>query len=117
MTDCTFRRKNTPWTCTECGWIYPRPSKKPPRRNCPASPEARLSLLDLLIAELDRADHFTWGPDRLEDVEIRSRLASCIACEEFSHTHCGRNAGGCAGYKRWLLRVTCANPADCEWWD
>ena len=116
MTDCQFQRRNTPWTCTECGWIYPRPSAKPPRRNCPVSPAGRQSHLDRLIAELDRADHFTWGPDRLDDVEIRSRVTCCLACEEFTGSHCGRDRPGCAGRKVWLLRVTCSMPPDCEWW-
>ena len=115
MSDCTLTEESPGrWICLECdpSGDLALPADLP--RNCRAKP--RPDLLTMLLAELDRADHFTWGPDRLDDVEIRSRLAACIACEEFTGSHCGRDRPGCAGRKAWLLRVTCSNPPGCEWW-
>lgn len=71
---------------------------------------------DKLIAELSAPDHFTRGPDRLPDCEIARRIASCLCCEEFLGSHCERDRGGVRATKTWLLRLTCSNPADCEWW-
>ncbi len=73
--------------------------------------------LDALLSELSPADHFTRGPDRLPEADIRPRVASCLACEEFTGSYCGRDRTGCAGRKAWLLRLTCSDPPDCEWWD
>jgi len=39
--DCQFRHDSAAglWICTQCGWVYPRNSAKPPRRNCPNAPD------------------------------------------------------------------------------
>lgn len=40
MSDCPFQLNRCGlYQCPQCGWIYPRKSKKPPRRNCPKSPD------------------------------------------------------------------------------
>ena len=35
--DCPFALVTSLWTCPQCGYVYPRPNEKPPRKNCPAA--------------------------------------------------------------------------------
>ena len=36
--DCPFALVTSLWTCPQCGYVYPRPSDKPPRKNCSKAP-------------------------------------------------------------------------------
>ncbi len=40
--------------------------------------------LDEILTELSPADHFTRGPDRLTEADIRPRVASCLMCDSFT---------------------------------
>jgi len=36
MIDCNFQlNADGLWQCPDCGWVFPRKSAQPPRRNCP----------------------------------------------------------------------------------
>ena len=52
--DCEFAEfEPHRWRCEHCGWVYPLPADKPPRRNCPALRKRRwLPLLGDAIAWL-----------------------------------------------------------------
>ena len=50
MSDCPFRldSETNLWTCQQCGWVYPRQSEKPPRRNCPSAKKKSRGLGDTI---------------------------------------------------------------------
>lgn len=40
--------------------------------------------LDDILTELSQPDHFTRGPDRLTEADIRPRVAACLMCDSFT---------------------------------
>lgn len=69
---CQFAPGADGWRCSRCGWLYRRPSEKPPRRNCPAAAEPAAVITP-----------------RTEAEQAACR-AVCLRCEQHDP-----NAGGC----------------------
>lgn len=44
MNRCAFEQIEGLWTCSNCGWIYPLTSDKPPLRPCPQEAAERLGV-------------------------------------------------------------------------
>lgn len=112
MTDCTFTlNAGNLWQCTECGWVYKRPSEKPPRRNCPksdgkppATPTDRI-----------RSAHAALDPPPIDAAELDRRLAVCAAneCGHCSTGVCDERGSKCRRYAAWQERVLFG---DCKHW-
>jgi hypothetical protein len=66
--DCALTLVAGRWTCPQCGWVYPRESEKPPRRNCPAGGKVRGSQFAV----------------RSEEAQAACRVV-CAACDEFRY--------------------------------
>ncbi len=126
MNDCTFQAENAPWTCTDCGWIYPRPSAKPPRRDCHKSPQGKAGR----IANLTHAayeHHDSCYP--LRTTKDLSRLITiCKFCDDYySHLPDRCNAtlpdsdtprfpSGCNGRRQWLKSLSSVGFRECPKW-
>ncbi len=106
--DCDLRNDNGPWTCSRCGWIYWRPSAKPPLRKCPASPyRGRTAAERLAIDIIARIEN---GTATRTAAEIEARLVECRKCDKFRGDNC-KDFGGCDGSTRpmYLIVLTSAD--------
>ncbi len=110
MTDCPFTlNADGLWQCPNegCGWVYPKKSDKPPRRNCPATrtPEAiaeqkaQAERQQTEAIELGKSLGWTakdakkwaaalykWnkaGRPKRTDEEVAAIVVICEACEEY----------------------------------
>ena len=109
--DCPFHL--TPegvWVCPQCGHEYPRPSDRPPRRNCPKAPGWEESLRNHVLARL--ADKRELGLCELSDAQTTARLDACQKCPQFTGRVCGR-IRGCDAAEKWITRLASGN---CERW-
>ncbi len=125
MTGCNFQAANTPWTCTLCGWVYPRPSAKPPRRNCPKSPQGIAGRIINLEAEA-RAERSKMLYAR-EPAELTRVITTCLACQKYDNrcnaTDCKngkcdvpRYLSGCVGRRHWLKALSSVGFRECPKW-
>ncbi len=125
MTDCNFQLENDKWTCTMCGWVYPRPSAKPPRRNCPKSPQGKEGhVANIRSAALAEADiHYR---HRFTD-DLTRIIETCVDCEHFDNrcndTDCKngkcdvpRYLSGCVGRRQWLKSLSSVGFRECPRW-
>ena len=88
------------WQCPQCGWVYPRASDKPPRRNCPKAPDAppKLTRREQLL----HRNAIVNDPPR---DELERRLDICEACEEYEGYGCITMGSACRKADRWQERV------------
>ena len=101
MTDCPFTlNADHHWQCPQCGWVYPRQSDKPPRRNCTKATGARPQLTRR--EQLLHRNAIVNDPPR---AEIERRLAVCEACEEYEGYACITLGSACGRPARWQERV------------
>jgi rubredoxin len=105
MTDCQFTlNADHLWQCSQCGWVYPRASDKPPRRNCPKAPDApprqARTRREAVLARYD-AQQLTEPPR----AEIERRLDVCEACDQYADYECVRGGSPCRREDRWQERV------------
>ena len=102
MSDCIFQRDGGPWTCSACGWVYPRPSANPPRRNCPNSEEVRRAAAERLA--IDIMARIENGTATRSATEIEARLVECRKCSQFTGDGC-KHFDGCDGSSRPLFLI------------
>lgn len=112
MMDCTFTpNADGLYQCTQCGWVYPRPADKPPRRNCPNG-TARPAPPTPAAAVLARYDASP-NPLSIAREEVERRLAVCESCDQFHGYACIRAGSPCQRPGHWQLKVL---TLDCERW-
>lgn len=101
MIDCIFNTDGPPWKCTQCDWTYARKgesilSPKPPRRNCPNSPDIteaadRLGITGGDIKHLARA-LARWMaagfPVRSQAEVAEIEATHCRPCEKYVDGRC-----------------------------
>ncbi len=115
MTDCTFQLENGKWACTLCGWVYPRPSAEPPRRNCPKSPQGKEGrVANIRSAALAEADiHYR---HRFTD-DLTRIIETCVDCEHFDNRcNDGRFPDGCPGRRLLLKALSSVGFRECPKW-
>jgi hypothetical protein len=115
ITDCPLHIIADKWTCPLCGWVYPLDSDKPPRRNCPASPEGREGKILAIIQAVqsacqDKLDWHLYEPRHLTD--LRKIIGICLDCGEWDGTICRKAPRRCT----WLKMLGCVGFRECERW-
>ena len=101
MTDCPFTlNADHLWQCPQCGWVYPRQSDKPPRRNCTKATGARPQLTRR--EQLLHRNAIVNDPPR---DELERRLDICEACPEYEGYACITLGSACRRPERWQERV------------
>jgi rubredoxin len=120
MTDCLFA-PTAPWTCTACGYIYARQgvpimSPQPPRRDCPAAPDAGVPRTQAKALAAAISGRRAAGLPTLPEEEIAGRLLICRGCERFTGDGCTL-CPGCSGRREYLIRLATGAkcPAGKEW--
>ena len=99
MSDCQMELDGRLWCCPLCGWVYPLPSDRPPRRNCPAGELAAAADAELrpkspcgcaaaerLKTEL--AARFLSGRATRSAVDVENLLSICRRCGKFQGDRC-----------------------------
>ena len=103
MIDCPLElNADGLWQCPDCNWIYKRKTDKPPRRNCPKSPdldspEHRARVKETTLAELE--------PMALKSdlPSIAAQLDQCLElCDRFNGRTCTARGSSCRLLTRWL---------------
>jgi len=96
MTDCPFHlTADGFWKCPECGYIDPRKAAKPPRRNCPNSPDLTEARERLGIS-VDDMKHWAqalarWtraGFPTRSQAEVERCLRICVKCDQYVGGRC-----------------------------
>lgn len=105
MSNCTFQQNEQGlWQCSECGWVYPKESEKPPRRNCPKGKPSR-TFDTMLQARFDNP--LATRPRAL----VYGLLELCEEqCGNTGSRRCGL-CTGCDGTIRYIQHLT-----DTNWW-
>ncbi len=91
------------WHCQDCGWVYPRPADKPPRRNCPkgtarpAPPTPR----EAVLARYDAAPN----PLPIAREEVERRVTICEQCDRFPGFACITAGSRCQRPANWQQKV------------
>ena len=113
MTDCPFQlNANNRWQCPDCNWVYPRESEKPPRRNCPNSPdlnspEHRERIKQQMLAELQSVIDSSDVPG-CDLATITAQLDQCLTpCKEFNGHTCVLRGSVCKKWQRWKEFLAC----------
>ena len=117
MNDCPLQLVGSKWLCPDCGWVYPRPSAKPPRRKCPKSPQGIASThAQIRTAALQEADiNYHHRPTD----ELDAIIATCLsnACGKYSNGCPSRFAGSpCNRRRGWLKSLSSVGFRDCLHW-
>jgi hypothetical protein len=103
MTDCPFTlNADNLWQCPQCGWVYPRASDKPPRRNCPKAPDAPQRQARTRREKILHRNAIVQEPP-LDELE--RRLDICEACDQYADYECVRGGSPCRREDRWQERV------------
>ena len=115
MSNCPFQldAATNRWTCPQCGWVYPRQSQKPPKRNCPKAPDRKKAAAERLAHEL--AARYASGRATRSAVDIESLLTVCRRCPEFTGDGC-RIYDGCDRSMPTFLTVLCDIRRHCKRW-
>ncbi len=127
MSDCTFQLENGKWICTMCGWIYPLPSKEPPRKNCAKSPQGIAGRIINLEAEA-KAQYNKHPPllIRRDHYELTRIITICLDCDQHdgrcNGTRCyaggciPRFPDGCPGRTQWIKSLSSVGFRECPKW-
>lgn len=85
MNDCPLELVAGRWTCPQCGWVYPRESARPPRRNCPT---AKTAAVGPAVAR--------------SDAELAAVISTCHSntCGAFDAVGDACRLCGCSGRRR-----------------
>ncbi len=76
MYDCPFILIDGLWQCPDCGWVYPKKSKDPPHRNCPATQNTVAKCRDEFNRLLESRDYIVGG-----DYSIAAKAGAIASAE------------------------------------
>lgn len=107
MTDCPLTLNTEGfYQCPDCNWIYKRKADKPPRRNCPNSPdintpEHRETIKQRMLAELTPVIESRGAP-QFSLAMSTEQLERCLSpCKEFNGQTCTFRGSACKKWQRW----------------
>lgn len=123
MINCPFDLVDGKLTCPQCDWVYPLRSDKPPKRNCPKSPEGRAGRLIAVLHEIsskhesEMKANGSWQMYPLRPlIDLEKYLEICLDCDQHNGNTCTTRGTDCRARGLWLKRLACVGFRDCPNW-